>query len=171
MKIVGTNEEVSKFLNSICWQTTWPELYIDVPSEYFDKIRIPDGPIGTYCGVKIDIEIVEPTIYIGIITSGLTENETRLYIEEIAKKHKKCLSSYYDLKYSKQKCYANYMDGAHIEGFRSCSCVRGYKFDELWMDSLPPNWDEVDLCIKSVIGCKEKIHFFKELFNKEKRAI
>lgn len=97
MKIVGTNEEVSKFLDSL-QQNAYPGF----SSAYVERMRVPDGYIGTYCGIKIDVEIEEPPMYIGIITSGLTENEIRSCISQIVAKHKKCLCSSF---ISTDKCW------------------------------------------------------------------
>lgn len=155
MKIVGTNEEVNRFLD-LLQQNTCPGFL----SAYVERMRATDGLIGTYCGIKIDVEIEEPPMYIGIITSGLTENEIHSCISQIVEKHKKRLCSSF---VSTDKCWGKCFDDSRIESFDSCSRLYGCKFDELWMDSLPPNWDEIDLCMKSVVDCRNKIHFFREL--------
>ena len=56
-------------------------------------------------------------------------------------------------------------NGTKICCLNSYGCLRGCKFDELWMSSLPSDWHEFDLCFTSVTGDRTKIHFYKELDN------
>lgn len=161
MKIVGTNEEVGRFLCAL-WTSLYDGFMSSAPKSIEDigEVRIHDGLIGTYCGVKIEVEITKNPMRIGIITSNLTKDEMRFYVDRISANHSGVLYVHA----SSTKHFVKCCDDSTIESLNGYR-IRGYKFDELWMDSLPSNWDEFDLCMNSVIGDRNKIHFFKELEN------
>lgn len=142
MKLVGTKEEIVRFLDALSYQTFHFPGGCD---------KIPDGFIGKYRGIDIEIKIEEKKLYVGMIESG-KNNFTNLY--NISLRHRKLTGR-----------NGLYMcgDGTTIKCFSSPEYLRGFKLDELWMDTLPSDWDEFDLCMCSVGGDRNKIHFFKEL--------
>lgn len=158
MKIIGTYEEIcamnSFLLNNhpVCCQYQQP--WIDLDGSHYS---------GKWRGFDIDFEIQKKPMTIGMIVPSINRI-TNLVL--IAEKHGTLSFAQGGIPnvVNEYRC----KNGTRIFLYNSFAHLRGHKFDELWMESLPSDWDEFDLCISSVMGKRENIHFFKELkTNKE----
>ncbi len=143
MKITGTCEEIAAINHALAGGA-----YLEL-KPLTDKKNYA----GMWRGFSIDFVIEEKPPVIGIIEPSVNYFTT---LSNIVKPHNGIAVWKPD--------HLICEDGAEICHFESLRCLRGHRFDELWLDSLPNDWDEFDVCLSSVHGNRTKIHFFKELY-------
>lgn len=158
MKIIGTYEEICamhSFLLDTARHCTYQQPYRDLNDDPY---------AGKWKGFDVYFEIIKKPMVIGMIMPQVN------FLTNLV-----CIADQHGgLSFAKggtprplneRKCE----NGTTICVYNSFSHLRGYKLDELWTESLPSDWNNFDLCMSSVGGDRNKIHFYKEL-EKEKEA-
>ncbi len=152
MKIIGTYEEICA-MNSFLLDAAH---CCEFQPPYHD---FNDGPYaGKWKGFDVYYEIIKKPMVIGLI---MPQVNFLTNLVRIADKHGglSFATGGTPGAINEYSCE----DGTKICVHNSFSHLHGYNFDELWMDVLPSNWEDFDLCIEAVGGDRTKIHFYNEL--------
>ena len=153
MKIIGTYEEIcamnSFLLNNHPVYCQYQQPWIDLDGGHYS---------GKWRGFDVEFGIQKKPVAIGVI---MPQVKFLTNLARIADKHGGLLFATGGIPgaIDEYKCE----DGTTICVHNSFAHLRRYKFDKLWMDSLPSNWEDFDLCIAAVGGDRTKIHFYNEL--------
>lgn len=160
MKIIGAYEEICAIncflLNNHPHCCEYQQPWRDLDGGHYS---------GKWKGFDINFEIVKKPMIIGIIVGDIPEHTIYEYARKLCDRHNGLERSQ---RMWQGGFYCDASDNTHIKTILRFGLLRGQKLDELWINSLPSNWDEFDLCMSSVIGDRSKIHFYKELENEVK---